>query len=508
MNYNVKIKHLRIDVEILAHVAHNRPLFDLNTLVAQLPQLQDLEILSRKYLPPYRLDRARKWSLPMPAIVQTMTTRGIQLKSWRWSRDFVIKETPDELFTMMMTAHTSKPFQRLKRLTMTGFNCDGFTELMGISPSAMHDGATGIVYISTFQDDKIDRFIGNVSAPPLASVITMLPNLSDLTFISCDVVMDDFLQHLPSNLTRIELTNCLEITSDIMQKYLHTSGQQLRELVLSHDTSLNFSFLGCLGACCPRLETLKMDLTYYSERVASSDSGALYDELLLPGERPSWPSSLRHLELLHAQKWSSDAAESLFDSLVSSAQALPNLRYLIIHAHIDIPWRDRVGFRDQWTKRLRRVFLRPRRDPSQNMGSLRQYRLWKQAQDSLTNSSMKRNIMAASVQANKMDEGSTASNTKPRDEGTEPRRSQRVAETRASQPSMSEDSAVESTSPGDSDDEAQQPNDLYIQGLCHKVDISIDNQRPREVLWTERDFLDSEKSGDEDWSEGADDVDN
>jgi hypothetical protein len=250
-----------------------------------------------------------------------------------------------------------------------------------------------------------------------------------------------------------------------------------------------------------------MDLTYYSERVASSDSGALYDELLLPGERPSWPSSLCHLELLHAQKWSSDAADSLFDSLVSSAQALPDLRCLIIHAHIDIPWRDRVGFRDQWTKRLRRVFLRPRRDPSQHLGSLRQYRLWKQTQDSLTSSSNKKIITTSTARTIKMGEGSTVSNTKPRDDCTEPRRSQRVAETRASQPSMSEDSAVDSTSSGDSDNEAQKPNDFYIQGLCHKVDISIDNQRPREVLWTERDFLDSEKSGDEDWSEGADDVD-
>ena len=40
--------------------------------------------------------------------------------------------------------------------------------------------------------------------------------------------------------------------------------------------------------------------------------------------------------------------------------------------------------------------------------------------------------------------------------------------------------------------------------MCNVVDVRIDNQRPRENLFTERDFLDSEASGDEDWNEGAD----
>jgi hypothetical protein len=310
--------------------------------------------------------------------------------------------------------------------------------------------------------------------------------------------MDNFLQHLPSNLTRVELTNCLEITSDIMQAYLQASGHQLKELVLSHNPSLNLSFLSCLKTCCPRLEQLKMDLTYYSERLITKDADPLYDELLLPGDRPSWPNTLRHLEILHAQKWSADGAKSLFDSLVSSSRTLRDLRCLIIHAHINIPWRDRVGFRDQWIKRLRGVFLRPRRDPLPYLGSLRQHRLWIEAQDNLARSSNKKLTPKVVEQA---------SSTGTHDDGSEPRRSRRVAETRVSQVSMSDESGVDSTSQGDSDHDESQLDEFYIQGLCHKVDISIDNQRPREMLWTERDFLDSEKSGDEDWSEGADNLD-
>ena len=143
MNYNVKIKHLQIDVEILAHVAHNRPLFNLSALIAQLPQLQNLEIVSQKHLPPYRLDRPQRWSLPMPAMLQVMSELGVHLKSWRWSRDFVVKETPEELFNMMVAAHTSKPFERLDHLTMTGFNFDGFTELMGAQSHMVHESSTG-----------------------------------------------------------------------------------------------------------------------------------------------------------------------------------------------------------------------------------------------------------------------------------------------------------------------------------------------------------------------------
>lgn len=43
----------------------------------------------------------------------------------------------------------------------------------------------------------------------------------------------------------------------------------------------------------------------------------------------------------------------------------------------------------------------------------------------------------------------------------------------------------------------------FIQGLCDVVDIRIDNQRPREEQFNESHFLDSEASGDEEWTEGA-----
>ncbi len=39
----------------------------------------------------------------------------------------------------------------------------------------------------------------------------------------------------------------------------------------------------------------------------------------------------------------------------------------------------------------------------------------------------------------------------------------------------------------------------FIQGMCHVVEIRIDNLRPTETQVTEADFLDSERSGDDEW---------
>ena len=40
---------------------------------------------------------------------------------------------------------------------------------------------------------------------------------------------------------------------------------------------------------------------------------------------------------------------------------------------------------------------------------------------------------------------------------------------------------------------------LFVQGLCDVVVVRIDNSRPTEEQFDERDFLDEERSGDEDW---------
>ena len=357
---------------------------------------------------------------------------------------------------------------------------------------------------------KIDRDVVPAEpAPALAATISQLPMVKDLTFISCDIIYDRFLDFLPKTIQRIELTNCLEITSDLLREYFKVSGSHLREVVLKHNPALNLSFLASLNATCPKLEALLMDFTYYSERLVTKDADPLYDELLPAEDVPTWPTTLRRLELSHAQKCSAEGAQNLFSSLIDNAPRLQDLRKLVIYAHINIPWRDRVGFRDQWIKRLRKVFLRPHTDPLPYLGSLRQYRLWKQAkgrpkpQGTYADSSELEQVTEKLTLSPQVQIPRVATLPTPQ-HGKEMRRSRRVADNQTVQASKSEPSTSETDS--DSGEEEDGDPVKYIQGLCDVVDVAIDNQRPRETHFTERDFLDSEKSGDEDWDENADDA--
>lgn len=504
MDYNVKSKSISVDVRRLAYTAHNRTLFDLSTLLAELPRLQHLEVLHPVDEPPFRPLNIQPWHYP-PALFRTLQTSGQRLKSFRWSRE-MINADASELYGFMAQIHSSKPFEYLERLTVCGFRYNDSAE-----PGPPEEGS-------------------DVTAPGLATSMTLLPDLKDLTFISCDVVMDKFLERLQKTLERLELTNCLELTSDMLQTYLVTGGSQLRELVLDHNTSLNLAFLPALRTFCPKLEVLKMDLRYYSERMNSFDADPLYDELLAVDEIPTWPASLRHLELVHLQKFPAEAAQNLFRSLVDGAADLPELRYLVLQAHINIPWRDRAGFRDQWIERLQRVYLRRSELPDPHLGSLRQFRLWKQAQaagrgrvpgspDPLANSNedsdddfiANRKLSHIQLSPAKPHDGDTDvySDSSPEKRPRPTRRSQRVAEaSQASQsasPAAGADSDAESPVADEDTDAWRKLPEFHIQGLCNVVDIRIDNQRPRENQFTEGDFLDSEASGDEDWHEGAED---
>ncbi|KAK5729349.1 hypothetical protein LTR17_012074 [Elasticomyces elasticus] len=505
MGYGVKVKGLEIDVRRLAYSAHNMGLFDICRLVEVCPQLQEVEILHPVDEPPFRTGKIQNWHYPTN-LFTTMEEHGTRLRTFRWSRG-MIPQTNPETYTLMAATHTSKPFEYLTKLTVCGFDFD---------PTPTADSA------------EVQTATAVATAPSLATSIALLPRLKDLTLISCEAVVDTFFSHLPHNLERLELTNCLELTSSMLETYLASGGgSQLRELVLNHNPSLSLSFLVKLRDLCPRLEVLRVDLRYYSERVNSNDAEPLYDVLLGEGEVPSWPATLRELEMVHLQRWQAEAAQNLFRSLVNAAPDLPDLRRLVLHTHISIPWRQRVEVRDQWIDRLQRVYARRSVAPSAYMGSLRQFREFKKAQeegwdvkattgraklhdlddeDGDGEFTLGRRIshVAISPKARGKDivVYDESSPEKRAVVAPEPsiRRSRRVAEASYSPPAV-----VDGSEDDELDEEVEEEDGegLFVQGLCNVVDIRIDNQRPRENQFTEGDFLDSEVSGDEDWREGG-----
>jgi hypothetical protein len=510
LDYNVKVKRLEVDVRRVAYVAHNKPTFKVASLIPELPQLQHMEILHPRHLPPYRPCNIQKWAFKPMEMFEAMEEAKLRMKTWRWSRDMIPKSEQGRLYHMMTKAHSIKTFASVEHLIVCGFNVTDSAE-----PS----------------EEEMGHLAGTSAQPPgLATAISKLAKLRDLSFITCDVIMDKFLQRLPTNLARLELSNCLEITSDIMRDFFTTSASQLRELVLNHNAALNLSFLQVLKTSCPRLEVLMIDLHYYSEKLLVNDADPLYDVLLGADEVPTWPTTLRQLSITHAQKLPVEGAQNLFRSLIDAAPELPDLRHLTIHTHINIPWRDRVDFREQWTERLERVFLRKVTEPNKHLASLKSFRLWKESQripppsnrdelgldfsnDNLSDYDVAptaRRLSHVRVSPHKAT-GDTEvySDSSP---AAPPRRSARVATTHsqhsaagsatASPPAEVSDSEEEASGSGD-DKNWRKMKEKFIQGMCEVVDVKIDNQRPREDQFKEADFLDEEPSGDEDWKEGG-----
>ncbi|MCJ1465342.1 hypothetical protein MMC07_003960 [Pseudocyphellaria aurata] len=77
--------------------------------------------------------------------------------------------------------------------------------------------------------------------------------------------------------------------------------------------------------------------------------------------------------------------------------------------------------------------------------------------------------------------------------------------------SSSEDSALDDDATGQEPPDvnnrfASKQDGFHIQGLCDVVNVLFDNLRPTEEQLNESDFLDDERSGDEDWNGNDDDM--
>jgi len=353
----------------------------------------------------------------------------------------------------------------------------------------------------------------------IAQCIGLLPNLQHLVLESCDMLDPPFMEHLPRSLKTLKIANCPDLTSDGLHSFLSKGTScNLETLVLDHNVRLDLAFLPTLKTTCPCLKVLRMDLHYYSTHHTVVDAEAKYDDLLRDDEHPSWPSTLQELQFVHLQKWSAGGATNLFRSLLDAAESLVDLRTLVLHAHINIPWRDRVAFRDQWIERLSKVFLRRTSDPNPSLASMKTFRLSRQPLSTVHEvapaTSATRTFSHVDISPRKTSPDDDSQQTSDSDSVSK-RRSKRIAtkETEYSRAvseasSMRQPTSTNNAHTSDSDEDSaagdwRTTREKYIQGLCDTVDIRIDNQRPREEQFNESHFLDAEESGDEDWNEGG-----
>jgi len=149
-------------------------------------------------------------------------------------------------------------------------------------------------------------------------------------------------------------------------------------------------------------------------------------------------------------------------------------------------WRERASLREKWTDKLERVFLRCSAAPRKELASLKAWREWKEDQDELTAGDNDDAPLAKAIPARKRKLQETIQEDDKVKTRAARKESKRIRE--------------------EEEEEREESEIAVVHGMCDVVDINIDNLRPSEVRFNEGDFMDSEKSGDEDWNEDDDDL--
>lgn len=531
--YRQKVESLRIDVgQVAAYSLPGSGHLDLFSFVKDLPRLMDLEFYHQKDMLPFRdIYDSIKWTYPeslFEALEHTDPaadpgrgdkTSVCKLRSWRWSSRLAGKKYPIEAIREI---HLKPSFASLRKIAFVNYQIPSIRKGEENPP----------------EHEKI-----------LADALSVLENLEHLIFESSTLVNEKLLPLLPTRLRAIEIINCWELTADHFGRFLLTHGSQLRSLTLNHNQSLSLSFLPQLGIASPKLQDLKMNLTYFNDYMTHRGTEPEFDELLQLGEVPAWPRTLQTIELTQLRKWDAEAAEMFFQSLLDSASALPDLRRLTIQAILNIGWRDRASFRDKWLGSLDRVFKRIS-DPPRHHISLATSQVARSS-DKIQDTVKAEATLSSADGSNKSPQPSTLITGSSKSEGpdTPTRRSTRTStrdaptgkyaespdnsadERESEQPSqlsrravirqsgisrelaiLKQTAGIDSpreahTSSSDSDDvplvrRAKERGHVQqaIQGMCEVVDVRIDNLRPRETQATEADFLDDELPGDADWN--------
>ncbi|KAH0542600.1 hypothetical protein FGG08_003008 [Glutinoglossum americanum] len=340
-NYNNKIRRLEIE-------ASRTPQPDISALILLLPQLEDLAVFHLADRPPYRQSWvAKRWLYP-DSLFTTLEAAGIHLRSWRWNTRFCGQNrTPQHLEYI----HLQPAFRGLEKLVFTNYQQS--------------------------DDGRLNGNTRTTNEEHLARAVSALQSLKSLSFECCSIINGVLLPLLPNNLSALSITNCPNLTSDVLHPFLITHGSHLRELVLNHNWSLNLSFSPDLAIACPQLEVLKMDFQYYSS-VSYRSTEPKFKDLLLLHEVPTWPPMLQSIDLSHLRQWGSlEVADMFFRSLTNSAADLPHLRKLVLRVILKTGWRDRAHFRDDWIHKLERVFLRKADPPNIELQSLSRWKTHK-----------------------------------------------------------------------------------------------------------------------------------
>ncbi len=318
----------------------------------------------------------------------------------------------------------------------------------------------------------------------LATGVLHLSQLQELAFEKCHILDDAMLALLPHGLRQLSISNCGHFTSAGLHKFLQSHGSGIERLSLMCNQAMDLGFMPGLAELCPHLQVIEADLTY-TDPSSFHDIEPHYDELL-PNGQPTWPKSLRIIDFANLRNLDAGEADDFLQSLVNASQDLKDLRRLSLKALLKIGWRDRANLRSKWQSKLDKVFLR-KSLPPQQITSMPPKWAPQALQTRVSQvGKEKKSAPDMDMPLSDNDASGSAGPTRTRN-ATNSRKSKRIAQ--------KEFESLNSPA----DDEDTTPEEL-VQGFCDTVVFSLDNQRPAESQFTEGDFLDSEQSGDEDWT--------
>lgn len=494
-NYRGKIESLHLNVRIVSQAVASQ-------LIRPLTRLKELIFINPAEQPPYReLDAHVRWNYsediflalqsPPAADSEALALLPITLRSWEWSGSLLGGYIAG--FKDIIRVHRMPSFAHLTRLSFTNFQVPS----LRLSGPALND-PQAIVQTSAEDDEVIDA---------IADAIAQLTSLKHLVFESSTVMTSRLLSSLPKHLTHLELINCWEIDAENLAMFLITHGSSLRTLALMHNQSLNLTFLTILAEACPSLQELRMNMSYYRHHDSLNDADPMYDFALLPDQIPAWPSSIRVVDIEHIRSWSKESVYTFIHSLVDNAASLPNLRELVIKTALDIPWQKRAKLRHKLRHMVERVFLRENEDPhdsatsEQTSSTHDPVRLCKRKRSRSPRSPVRR--------SNRIEAHVRGSLHRPRRDNTLQRH--RLGRPLYREPDTDEDE-FDDTELSDAETQQRSSSDLEpelaVQGLCHTVNIIIDNQKTREFPYSMEDFLsDGEGSSGVEWDGDDDDHD-
>ncbi|OTA57166.1 hypothetical protein K449DRAFT_386469 [Hypoxylon sp. EC38] len=517
------VKILRIEVGSTLTQRHGENFMNLQNVLPNLVNLAHLEFYHESDEPPYRkLDEHVRFKCGVGDLRRALgrlklddTDRPTELKSWRWNSRLTSQKSLS--LGDLERFHSDPSFASLEKVAFVNYQLPSW----GLP--------------KRLQDTEKMQEQNHLRMDQLSACISALPKLEHLIFESCTLVNGLILSRLPTTLKHLELITCWEVTADDLIEFLLSHGHHMQSLTLNHCQSLSLAFLPVLRSACPNLEDLYMDLSYFRHHEHYADNKPEYEHLLAEDEVPTWPSSMRSIEILHMRKWTRKAAEMFFGSLIQSAPDLPNLRRLSLSVALDISWRQRQDFREFWVDKMVRIFKRKAK-LSRELKSLRSALTEPNRRDE------KEPALRSSTSAQPPKRRSTRlaniSPTPTSSEGEvvycskaqlarasainkELRRlkgsGKLLKERPLKEPDADDENSEDELAADHSDasrlsrrirriSKLSKGDDEFIHGKCNVVNIQVDNHRPMERQFDMDDFLDSPEEEDSEWDGGEADV--